>query len=143
MVGLGEPEDLLPRADLGGDAVHLVVKDIAEAFGADEGQDVVLVFLSVLGPADGIGSVPNPGFEGFVVLFCHWIRMLSSRRTHNFDLRNKHAIQQTSINHGPEGVRFGSVGPETRVVIESETWLQFLAICNRLAADVGKLILSQ
>ncbi len=67
VVGLGELEGLLARADLGGDAVQLVVEDVAEALGEDEREDVVLVFRRVLGPADGAGGVPDPGFEGFVL----------------------------------------------------------------------------
>ena len=59
MVGLGELEGLLARADLGGDAVQLVVEDVAEALGEDEREDVVLVFRRVLGPADGAGGVPD------------------------------------------------------------------------------------
>jgi len=37
VVGPGELEGLLARADLGGDAVQLVVEDVAEALGEDEG----------------------------------------------------------------------------------------------------------
>lgn len=66
-VGLDEGEGLLARADFLGDAVEFVVKDVAEAFGEDEGEDVVLVFRRVLGPADGAGGIPDPGFEGFVI----------------------------------------------------------------------------
>ena len=36
MVGLNEPEGFLARADLGGDAVQLIVEDVAEALGEDE-----------------------------------------------------------------------------------------------------------
>lgn len=32
---------------------------------AHRGEDVVLVFRRVLGPANGAGGVPDPGFEGF------------------------------------------------------------------------------
>ena len=73
VVGPGELEGLLARTDLGGDAVHLVVEDVAEALGEDEREDEVLVFRCVLGPADGAGGVPDPGLEGFPVsvIVCH------------------------------------------------------------------------
>lgn len=67
VVGLGELEGLFARADFGSDAVEFVVEDVAEALGEDEGEDVVLVFRRVLGPADGAGSVTVPGFERFVL----------------------------------------------------------------------------
>ena len=67
VVGSGELEGFLARADLGVDAVQFIIKDIAQAFGEDEGQDVVLVFRGVLGPTDGAGGVPYPGFQGFEV----------------------------------------------------------------------------
>jgi len=65
VVGLGELEGLLPRADFPGDAVQLVVEDIAEPLGEDEREDVVLVFRCVLGSTDGASGVPDPRFEGF------------------------------------------------------------------------------
>jgi hypothetical protein len=65
VVGLGELEGLLARADFLGDAVQLVIEDIAEALREDEREDVVLVFRRVLGPADGARGIPDPGFEGF------------------------------------------------------------------------------
>ena len=73
VVGLGELEGLLARADLLGDAVQLVVEDVAQALGEDEREDVVLVFRRVLGAADGAGGIPDPGFERFVftVIACH------------------------------------------------------------------------
>jgi hypothetical protein len=64
-VGLHEGEGLFARADFLGDAVQLVIEDIAETLGEDEREDVVLVFRCVLGSADGAGGVPDPGFEGF------------------------------------------------------------------------------
>ncbi len=67
VVSLGELKGLLARADFLGDAVQLVVEDVAEALGEDEGEDIVLVFRRVLGPADGAGGVADPGFEGFGV----------------------------------------------------------------------------
>ena len=67
VVGLGELEGLLARTDLGGDAVQLVVEDVAQPLGEDQRQDVVLVFGSILGAANGAGGVPDPGFEGFGV----------------------------------------------------------------------------
>jgi hypothetical protein len=42
VVGLGELEGLLARADLGGDAVQFVVEDVAEPLGEDQRQDEVL-----------------------------------------------------------------------------------------------------
>jgi hypothetical protein len=73
VVGLGELEGLLARADFLRNAVQLVVEDVAEALGEDEGEDVVLVFRCVLGPADGAGGIPDPGFEGFdaTIIACH------------------------------------------------------------------------
>ena len=67
VVGLGELEGLFPRANFLGDAVQLIIEDIAEALREDEREDVVLVFRCVLRPANGAGGVPDPGFEGFVL----------------------------------------------------------------------------
>jgi hypothetical protein len=64
---LHQGEGVLAGTDFLGNAVEFVVKDVAEAFGRDEGEDVVLVFRCVLGSADGAGGCPDPGFEGFVV----------------------------------------------------------------------------
>ena len=70
VVGPGELEGLLARADLGGDAVQLIVEHIAQALGEDQREDVVLVLGCVLGPADGAGGIPDPGLERFgVVIF--------------------------------------------------------------------------
>ena len=65
-----ELEGLLARADFRGDAVQLVIEDVAQALGEDERQDEVLVFGRILGPANGAGGVPDPGFEGFVFGCC-------------------------------------------------------------------------
>jgi hypothetical protein len=66
VVGLGELEGLLARADFLRDAVQLVIEHIAEALREDEREDVVLLFRSILGPANRAGGIPDPGFEGFV-----------------------------------------------------------------------------
>jgi hypothetical protein len=66
VVGLGELEGLLARGDFGGDAVQLIIEDVAEALGENEGEDVVLVFRRVLCAANGAGGVPDPRFEGFL-----------------------------------------------------------------------------
>jgi hypothetical protein len=58
-----ELEGLGPPANFLGDAVQLVVEDIAEALGEDEREDVVLVFAGVLGAADGARGISDPGFE--------------------------------------------------------------------------------
>ena len=58
-------ERLLSRAHLLGDAIQLVIEHVAEALGEDEGEDIVFVLRRVLGPANGAGGVPDPGFEGF------------------------------------------------------------------------------
>ena len=50
---------------MSGDGGQFIVEDVAEAFGEDEGEDVVLVFRRVLGSANGTCGVPDPGFEGF------------------------------------------------------------------------------
>jgi hypothetical protein len=63
VVGLGELEGLLARADFLRNAVQLVIENVAEALGEDQREDVVLVFRRVLGPADGAGGIPDPGFE--------------------------------------------------------------------------------
>ena len=68
VIALGELERLFPRPDLGGDAVQLVIEDIAEALGEDEREDEVLVFRRVLRATDGTGGVPDPLFEGLVFL---------------------------------------------------------------------------
>ena len=77
-IHLGELESLLARADLGGDAVQLVVENVAEALGEDQREDVVLVFRSVLGSPNGTGGIPDPGFEGFPVsvIVCHQCSVL-------------------------------------------------------------------
>ena len=66
MVCINELEGLLPRANLHGNTIHFVIEDVAQALGEDEGEDIILVFCCVLGPAYGAGSIPYPGFEGFV-----------------------------------------------------------------------------
>ncbi len=73
VVGPGEMESLLARADLRCNAVQLVVEDVAETLGEDQRQDVILVFRRVLGAPNGTGGVPDPGFEGFsvTVIICH------------------------------------------------------------------------
>ena len=79
VVGLDELEGLLARADFRGDAVQLVIEDVAEALGEDERQDEVLVFGCILGPANGAGGVPDPGFEGFVFGCCGGDRLFVYR----------------------------------------------------------------
>ena len=78
VVGPGELEGLLARADLGCNAVQLVVEDIAEALGEDQREDVVLVFRRVLGSPNRTGGVPDPGFDGFpvTVMVCHQCSVL-------------------------------------------------------------------
>ena len=71
VVGLGEPERFLARADLLRDAVQLVIEDVAQALGEDEGEDVILVFRRILGTANGAGGVPDPGFKGFFFFLSH------------------------------------------------------------------------
>jgi len=67
LVMLDELKGLGPRADLLGDTVQLIVKNIAEAFGKDEREDELLIFRRILSPADGTGSVPDPAFQGFTI----------------------------------------------------------------------------
>ena len=45
-------EGVPTRADLCGDAIQLVIEHVAEAFGEDEGEDIVFVLRRVLGPAN-------------------------------------------------------------------------------------------
>ena len=73
LVVLDELERLGPRADFLGDAVQLVIEDIAQALGEDERQDVVLVLRRILRAANGARRIPNPGFERFIVVavVCH------------------------------------------------------------------------
>jgi hypothetical protein len=66
VIRLGELEGLLARTNFLRNAVQFVIEDIAEALREDERKDVVLVFRRVLGPADGAGGIPDPGFEGFL-----------------------------------------------------------------------------
>jgi hypothetical protein len=54
------------RADLFGDAVELVVEDVAEPFGEDEWEDEVLELWGLLRPADTARGVPNPRLERLV-----------------------------------------------------------------------------
>ncbi|TQN50774.1 hypothetical protein DLNHIDIE_00629 [Acidithiobacillus thiooxidans ATCC 19377] len=83
VVGLGELESLLARANLGSDAVQFVIEDVAKAPGENEREDVVLVFRRVLGATDGTRGVPDPGFERFVftVIVCQ-LRLIRSNRNH-------------------------------------------------------------
>jgi len=71
VVGPGELEGLLARADFLRDAVQLVIEDIAQALGEDEREDVVLELGRILRAANGTGCIPDPGFEGFVVTVGH------------------------------------------------------------------------
>ena len=68
VIALGELERLFPRPDPGGDAIQLIIEDIAEALGEDEREDEVLVFRRVLRTTDGAGGVPDPLFQRFVLL---------------------------------------------------------------------------
>ena len=67
VVGPDELEGLLTRADLVGDAVQLVIKNVTEALDEDEGEDVVLVFRRVFDTPYKTGSTPEPRFERFRV----------------------------------------------------------------------------
>lgn len=70
---LDEFECLGARADLGGDAVQLVVvEDVAEPLGEDERQDEVLELRGFLRSADPAGGVPDPGFPGTCRSCCSW-----------------------------------------------------------------------
>lgn len=72
VIGLGELEGLLARADFSGYAVQLVVEHIAQALGEDQWQDEILVFGRILGTTDGASSVPDPGLDGFILyLMCN------------------------------------------------------------------------
>ena len=70
VVLLDELERLGARADLVGDAVQLIVEDVAEALGEDEREDEVLELRRFLRAADGARGVPDPGFEGFIQGYC-------------------------------------------------------------------------
>lgn len=73
-VGMHQRKGLPARADFLGDAVQFVIEDVAEALREDEREDVVFVFRRVLGPANGRGGIPDPGFEGFVFFGrWHWV----------------------------------------------------------------------
>jgi hypothetical protein len=92
VVGLGELEGLLARADFLGDAVQLIIKDVAEALGENKREDVVLVFRRVLGPADGARSIPDPGFEGFIL-----VRIFFCRNGHDLSHGNQLAFENKFI----------------------------------------------
>ena len=66
-------ECLLAQTDLSGNAVQLVVEDIAEALGKNKRENVVLVFRRILGTTNRTGSLPDPRFQGFpvTVIVCH------------------------------------------------------------------------
>ena len=66
VVLLDELERLNPRTHLVGDAVQLVVEDVAEALGEDKREDEFLELRGILRTANRAGGVPNPGFERFV-----------------------------------------------------------------------------
>ena len=79
VVGLNELEGLLARPDLCRYAVYFIIENIAQSFGEYERKDVVFVFRRILGPADGAGGVPDPGFERFFSLLRH--SLLSNTRS--------------------------------------------------------------
>jgi hypothetical protein len=60
-----------PAADFLGNAVQFVIENIAKTLCEDERKNKVLIFSGIFGAADGTGSVPDPGLEGFTVVFCH------------------------------------------------------------------------
>ena len=66
LVGLHHAECLCAAAHLGGNAVELIIKHIAQALGEDERQDIVLVLGGILRTADGAGGVPYPRLEALV-----------------------------------------------------------------------------
>ena len=68
LVVLDELERLGPRADFLGDAVQLVVEDIAQPLGEDQREDELLVFRRILRAADGTRRIPDPGFERFIAV---------------------------------------------------------------------------
>ena len=63
MVPFDQLERLGARADLDGDAVQLVIEDIAESLGKDEREDEVLELRRLLRAPDAASGVPNPRFE--------------------------------------------------------------------------------
>ncbi len=52
-------------AEVGGEAVDLIVVDVAEALGEDKRKDVLLVFRGILRATNRTGGIPNPCFERF------------------------------------------------------------------------------
>lgn len=72
-VMLDELERFGARADFLGDAVQLVVENVAEPLREDQRQDVFLVLRRVLRAADRARRIPNPRFERFiaVAVSCH------------------------------------------------------------------------
>ena len=101
-----ELERLGARADFLGDAVQLIVENIAEPLGEDEREDVVLVLGGVLRAADRAGGVPDPGFERFAVAGLR--QGVTSPRSGLRNMRctvNEHAI--VSIRKEKEGSQAG------------------------------------
>ena len=63
LVVLYQLEGFRPRADFRCDSIQLVLKDVAQAFGEDQREDVVLELRRVLCAANGARCVPDLGFE--------------------------------------------------------------------------------
>ena len=63
VVLLDELERLGARADLLGDAVQLVIEDVAEPLGEDQREDEVLELRRLLRAADAARGIPDPGFQ--------------------------------------------------------------------------------
>ena len=68
LVMLDELERLRPRPDFLGDAIQLVVKDIAQPFREDQRQDILLVLRRILCTANRTRRIPDPGFERLIVV---------------------------------------------------------------------------
>ena len=71
VIPLDQLERFSARADFRGDAVELVVEDVAQPFGENQRQDEVLELRRLLRPADAASGVPNPGLERLVAGVVH------------------------------------------------------------------------
>ena len=115
VVVLDELERLGARADLLGDAVQLVVEDVAQALGEDQREDEVLELGRILRAADAARRIPDPGFERFAVAGLG--QGVTSPRSGLRNMRctvNEHAI--VSIK-GKGGVTSGVVSGMARMVM--------------------------
>jgi len=61
-----ELEGFGPASDLLGDPVDLVIEDVTQPLGEDQGQDEILVLRGIRRPSDAARRIPDPTFQRLV-----------------------------------------------------------------------------